>query len=60
MSEGDRRFETWFRNNQASVRSEGRYEARAVRPEEFDRIYDCVDDAFGTQRPRAAYDWLYR
>lgn len=60
MSDAGRRFETWFRNNQDCVRSDGRYEARAVRPEEFDRVYDCVDDAFGTQRSRAAYDWLYR
>ena len=33
--------------------------ARA-RPEEFERVYDCVDAAFGKKRPRAVYDWLYR
>jgi hypothetical protein len=29
-------------------------------PDEFERVYDCVDAAFGTKRPRALFDWLYR
>lgn len=31
-----------------------------ARPDEFDRIYDCVDEAFGRARSRELYDWLYR
>ena len=37
-----------------------RVEVRRVSEGEFERVYECVDAAFGTKRPRAAYDWLYR
>lgn len=33
---------------------------RRARPEDFERVWDCVDAAFGARRPRAAYEWLYR
>jgi len=35
------------------------FEVRRARPEEFERIYDTVDAAFGRKRPRELFDWLY-
>lgn len=37
-----------------------RFDVRRARPEDSERVFDCVDQAFGTVRPRVAYDWLYR
>lgn len=37
-----------------------RVDVRRARPEEFERVYDLVDEAFGKKRPRPLYDWLYR
>lgn len=36
-----------------------RFEVRFTTPADLPAIYDLVDDAFGTSRPRAQYRWLY-
>ncbi len=41
-------------------REDPRFDVRRARPEEFERVYDVVDAAFGRERPREQYDWLYR
>jgi len=54
------RFDEWFRYPLSGAPSDPRVEVRRAHPSEFERIYDLVDEAFGVQRPRALYDWLYR
>ncbi len=53
------RFEEWLRLPVAGPEGDPRFEVRRARPEEFARIYDCVDAAFGRKRPRALFEWLY-
>ena len=53
-------FDEWLAVPIGAESNDPRFEVRRVRPEEFDRIYDCVDAAFGKKRPRKLYDWLYR
>lgn len=44
----------------SAVCADSRFDVRRIREEEFDKVYDCVDAAFGRIRQRAVYDWLYR
>lgn len=37
-----------------------RFVVRRLPPKEFERVYDCVDVAFGKRRARDHYDWMYR
>lgn len=53
-------FDEWMRLPVVAEPTDPRFEVRRAMPEEFDRIYDVVDLAFGKKRPRAQYDWLYR
>ena len=53
-------FDEWFRLPVVVESSDPRFEVRRAKPEEFDRIYDVVDSAFGKKRPRVHFDWLYR
>jgi hypothetical protein len=53
-------FDEWIRLPVEVASSDPRFEVRRARPEEFERVYDVVDAAFGKKRSRAHYDWLYR
>jgi len=53
-------FEAWLRPPVEVPGSDPRFEVRRALPQEFARIYDLVDEAFGRRRPRPLYDWLYR
>ncbi len=53
-------FDEWLRLPIGSTPPESPFDVRRARPDEFDRLYDVVDAAFGTKRPRAIYDWLYK
>ncbi|MCA9505432.1 MAG: hypothetical protein KC616_20235, partial [Myxococcales bacterium] len=53
-------FEAWLAEPLGRECEDPRFDVRRARPEEFERIWDVVDAAFGTQRPRAAYEWMYR
>ncbi|MBB83992.1 MAG: hypothetical protein CL931_09320 [Deltaproteobacteria bacterium] len=37
-----------------------KFEVKRLPPEQFEAVYDCVDNAFGKTRPRALFNWLYR
>ncbi|MCB9726097.1 MAG: GNAT family N-acetyltransferase [Spirochaetaceae bacterium] len=37
-----------------------RFVVRRIPPAEYERVYACVDEAFGRVRPRDHYDWMYR
>ncbi len=52
-------FEEFMRLPLGQESDDPRVDVLRARPEQFERIYDCVDAAFGTRRPRALYDWLY-
>jgi len=54
------RFAEWFGAPVVVPSSDLRFEVRRAAPEEFERVYDVVDLAFGKPRPRAHFDWLYR
>lgn len=54
------RFEQWLQMPAPLESTHPRFDVRRARPAEFDAIYDLVDAAFGTRRPRAHYDWIYR
>lgn len=53
-------FEEWFRVPVVVEGADPRFDVRRAHPDEFERVYDLVDAAFGRKRPRALYDWLYR
>jgi hypothetical protein len=53
-------FEAWWQAPVPAESPDPRFEVRRARPEEFDEIFDFVDEVFGTKRPRAEYEWLYR
>ena len=44
----------------SGVSSDPRFRVRRIPEQEFERVYDCVDAAFDSRRPRDVYDWLYR
>lgn len=54
------RFRDWLQAPVPLESTHPRFDIRRARPEEFDGIYDLVDESFGVERPRAVYDWLYR
>ncbi len=53
-------FDEWFSLPVSRSSSDPRFRVYRASPEDYERIYDCVDEAFGRKRPRVAYDWLYR
>ena len=53
-------FEQWLHVPMDEASPDPRFEVRRARPEDFEGIFDLVDEVFGTKRPRACYDWLYR
>ena len=54
------RFEEWLSTPSPKGSEDPRFEVKAASPSDFERIFDCVNEAFGTRRPSALYDWLYR
>ena len=54
------RFEEWLHAPATLESADARFDVRRARPEEFDRIYDLVNDTFRFKRSRARYDWIYR
>ena len=53
-------FDEWLHAPLGAVAGDPRFEVRRARPEEFERVYDVVDSAFGKKRPRGLFDWMYR
>ncbi len=53
-------FDEWMRIPVEAEPEDRRFEVRRAHPDDFERIYDLVDAAFGRKRPRPLYDWLYR
>jgi len=53
-------FDEWMSLPLSVEGDDPRFNVRRAAPEDYERIYDCVDAAFGKKRPRALYDWLYR
>lgn len=53
-------FDEWLRLPVEARSRDPRFEVRRARPEEFERIYEVVDAAFGRKRSRDHYDWIYR
>ena len=53
-------FDEWMRLPAPGKPDDDRFEVRRAAPQEYERIYDLVDLAFGRKRPRELYDWLYR
>ena len=53
-------FDEWMGLPVPGEPDDRRFTVRRAAPEEFERIYDLVDLAFGRKRPRPLYDWLYR
>lgn len=54
------RLEEWLSLPILEVPHDSRFDVRRARPEEYERVYDLVDLAFGATRSRREYDWLYR
>ena len=52
-------YEAWFNTPVDACSPDPRFNVRRATPEDFNRIYDCVDAAFGRKRPRELYDWWY-
>jgi len=53
-------FEEWLHAPLGADCPDPRFEVRRLVPDDFERVYDCVDAAFGRKRPRPLYEWLYR
>lgn len=53
-------IEEFLRLPLATQSDDPRVVVRRAHPDEFERVYDCVDEAFGRVRPRALFDWMYR
>ena len=53
------RLEEWLAIPPGEQGNDPRVVVKQAWPEEFERVYDCVDEAFGRGRPRELYDWLY-
>jgi len=60
MRASDASFEQWLHAPMDEASPDPRFEVRRARPEDFEAIFDLVDDVFDMKRPRAQYDWLYR
>ncbi|HEB89982.1 MAG TPA: hypothetical protein ENI85_10460, partial [Deltaproteobacteria bacterium] len=53
-------FEEWLEVPITEDPGDPRFLVRRATPDDFERIYDLVDAAFGRRRSREQYDWLYR
>lgn len=53
-------FDAWYRAIVDVEPIDPRFHVYRALPDEYERIYDLVDAAFGKKRPRALYDWMYR
>ena len=60
FSVGRYRFDEWLSATAPLESTHPQFDCRRARPEEFDAIYDLVDESFVAARPRPLYDWLYR
>jgi len=54
------RFDEWLHAPAPVESTHPRFDIRRAVPAEFDGIYDLVNTAFGFNRSRARYDWIYR
>lgn len=52
-------FEAWRTAPHDVPSPDPRFEIRRAVPEDFPRIYETVDAAFGTRRPPSLFDWMY-
>ena len=53
-------IDEWLAIPPAKRSDDARFEVKQARPQDFERIYDCVDEAFGEPRPRSVYEWRYQ
>ncbi len=53
-------FGDWYRAPLGDFAGVPGYHVRRATPDDFEAIWDLVDDAFGVRRSRTLYEWLYR
>jgi len=53
-------FERWLQIPMSTPCADPRFEVRRAGIQELESVYDLIDAAFESKRPRRVYDWLYR
>ena len=53
-------FDEWLRAPLVAPACDPHFEIRRAQPDDFEEIYEVVDEAFHRRRPRSYFDWLYR
>lgn len=53
-------FDEWMTLPVSRESDDERFIVRRASEADYERIWDCVDAAFGRARPRALFEWLYR
>jgi hypothetical protein len=52
-------FDEWLSLPVPTQSEDLRFEVFRAHPEDYGRVYDCVDAAFVQPRPRELFDWMY-
>lgn len=53
-------FDEFMRLPTTRESADPRFDVWRATEQDYERVFDCVDESFGRRRPRAVYDWLYR